>query len=360
MPYDPMTLALGSLSGTTSQAHAHYGLLPGGYSDDPDVLKKDPRHFAIPKDIRAFGEDFAQLYADLSLLAEGAGLPSSAWLAAVFAGASFHHLEDVSNQIHTVQVGSYEFFRAAWLQSKRRDLITLGGLLGRRRPLRQLGLRLVANHHLFSEDLFAKRALAAASGRAAPEEVRKAVAGMVEDDPNFAPLVQEALRASGAPGEGELARRLTDAIVELSSHEGPEVYELAFHLTAPSLHDGVGHEYQSPGDDPDAWLLPPSPQREATLARFYTLEGRGLTRAGTALRAWQRWYGSAAARAADLRPLLVRRTLALLLPYHEQAAARRAKYVPAGPSQQGIAWGYPGAFLALTVGIGLLVRRALR
>src|SRR5229473_3215603 len=61
------------------------------------------------------------------------------WLAACFAGAAFHHLEDVGNQIHTVQVGIYEFFRDAWMQSKLRDLRTLGGLLGERRSLRQIG-----------------------------------------------------------------------------------------------------------------------------------------------------------------------------------------------------------------------------
>src|SRR5712672_3387915 len=48
LPYDPATLDFGSLTGPTSQGHAHYGLVDGPLSDDPEVLKKDPAHFAIP------------------------------------------------------------------------------------------------------------------------------------------------------------------------------------------------------------------------------------------------------------------------------------------------------------------------
>src|SRR5438445_648830 len=40
IPYDPATLDFGSLTGTTSQGHAHYGLVEVPLSDDPEVLKK--------------------------------------------------------------------------------------------------------------------------------------------------------------------------------------------------------------------------------------------------------------------------------------------------------------------------------
>ena len=153
MPYDPATLDFGSLTGTTSQGHAHYGLADGPLSDDPEVLKKDPAHFAVPPTAHAYGAEFAQLYTELALLAAQSGQP---WLQLTFEGAAFHHIEDVCNQIHTVQVGIYEFFESAFLQSKLRDLRTLGGLFGRRYSLKQIGLRLISNHHLMSEDLFAK------------------------------------------------------------------------------------------------------------------------------------------------------------------------------------------------------------
>src|SRR5438270_3294771 len=133
MPYDPATLDFGSLTSTTSQGHAHYGLVEGPLSDDPEVLKKDPRRFAVPPTAHAWGAELAGIYTDLSLLAASSDLHGREWLAACFAGAAFHHIEDVANQIHTVQVGIYDFFRDAWVQSKLRDLTTLGGVLGPRR-----------------------------------------------------------------------------------------------------------------------------------------------------------------------------------------------------------------------------------
>src|SRR5438132_1681373 len=156
IPYDPATLDFGSLTGTTSQGHAHYGLVEGPLSDDPEVLKKEPWRFAVPPTAHAYGVELVQLYTDLSALAAQSRLPSAVWLQAAFAGAVFHHLEDLCNQIHTVQVGIYEFLETALLESKLRDLQTLGGLFGERHSLRQVGLRLIANHHLLSEDLFAK------------------------------------------------------------------------------------------------------------------------------------------------------------------------------------------------------------
>jgi len=75
MPYDPGTLDLGSLSGSSSQGHAHYGLIEGPLSDDPEVLKKEPRRFAIPPTAHAYGPEFAQLYTDLAALAAQSGLP---------------------------------------------------------------------------------------------------------------------------------------------------------------------------------------------------------------------------------------------------------------------------------------------
>src|SRR5205085_2293186 len=82
----------------------------GSLIGDPEVLKKDPRRFAVPPTAHAYGREFAQLYTDL------AGMAENEWLAATFAGAAFHHIEDVCNQIHTVQVGIYEFFESAFLQ----------------------------------------------------------------------------------------------------------------------------------------------------------------------------------------------------------------------------------------------------
>lgn len=341
VPYDPATLDFGSLSGTTSQGHAHYGLVTGPLSDDPEVLKKDPRRFAVPPTAHAWGAELAQLYTDLALLAEKSDLPSRRWIADTFAGAAFHHIEDVANQIHTVQVGIYDFFEAAFLQSKLREVKTLGGLLGERRTLKQIGLRLIANHHLLSEDLFAKRV---------SEGVAQAVPDVARDDAAFAKAAQAAIDRSG----GAFGAAIAQAMIDTSSLEAPEVYRLAWKITKPTLHDGLGHEYDGARDDPDQYVKNDA-GTQAALLSFYELEGRGLRRAATALRLWEAQLGKASS-GSDA----VMRSLALLLPYHEAAAARRASYEPQRAQHEGIAWGYPVAALLLLAAAALLARRLLR
>ncbi|HEY6049732.1 MAG TPA: hypothetical protein VIZ58_00680, partial [Thermoanaerobaculia bacterium] len=348
------TLDFGPLTGTTSQGHAHYGLVEGPLSDDPEVLKKDPRRFALPRTAHAYGAELAQIYTDLALLAAAFDRPGREWLAACFAGAAFHHVEDVANQIHTVQVGIYDFFRDAWMQSTLRDVATLGGLLGERRSLRQIGVRLVGNHHLFSEDLFAKRVGEAVAGAAGPAEVRAAVGALDRDDSAFS----AAARAAMDRPDHAFGRALAQATIDVSSQEGGTVYALAYRLSAETLRDGMGHQYDgAKGDDPDAYLAPPSPARDRDLARFYELQALGLRRASTALRLWE----SAFEQELRARPpsLAVERTLAIVLPYQAAAAARRAAHAPA-PERQRVAWGYPLVALALGWATALLVVRRLR
>ena len=320
LPYDPATLDLGSLSGTTSQGHAHYGLVEGPLSDDPEVLEKEPWRFAVPPTAHATGAELARIYTDLAALAAGSGLPSAAWLQAAFAGAAFHHLQDVCNQIHTVQVGIPEFLQTAYLQSRLRDLRTLGGLFGERRSLGQIGLRLIANHHLLSEDLFAKH------------------------------LGEVQLDLDGPDPEIAAAPDLARAIIDRSSREAPEVYRLAWRFSAKTLRDGVaGHEYDgAKGDDPDAYVEQ-TPQAQEAIRRFYALEARGLRRAVTALREWQRRF-----------PGPPHDPVPQLLAYHAQAAERRLAYKPAAAEHPGIAWGYPAAAAGLLGACVLIVWRGRR
>jgi len=258
-----------------------------------------------------------QLYTDLAALAAQSKLPSSVWLQGAFAGAAFHHLEDVCNQIHTVQVGIYQFFETAYLQSKLRDLKTLGGVFGERRSLKQVGLRLIANHHLLSEDLFAKH------------------------------LGELPLAIDVPDREIASAPDLVRAIIERSSREAPEVYRLAWRYSSETLRDGVyGHEYDgAKGDDPDAYVLH-TPEAEQAIRDFYAIQERGLQRAVTAVREWQRRFPG---KPHDPVPALVA--------YHDAAAQRRAAYKPETTGSPGIAWGYPGAVVTLMAGAAVLVRR---
>jgi hypothetical protein len=79
MPYDPATLDFGSLTGTTSQGHAHYGLVDGPLSDDPEVLKTEPWRFAVPPTAHAYGPEFVRLYTDLAAFAAQSKLASAPW-----------------------------------------------------------------------------------------------------------------------------------------------------------------------------------------------------------------------------------------------------------------------------------------
>jgi hypothetical protein len=290
VPYDPATLDFGSLTGTTSQGHAHYALVHEPLSDDPGVLKREPWRFAVPPTAHAYGEEFIAIYSDL------AALSPTPWLRATFEGAAFHHIEDMCNQIHTVQVGIIEFFESAWLQSKLHDVKTLGGLFGRRYSLKDVGLRLIANHHLLSEDLFARH-----------------------------------IRYT--PGE-ELG-----PILEKSSREAPEIYRLAWEYSAKALHDGIdGHEFTDK-DDPDAYV---DWSKTEAIEKFYRLEERGLRRAAAALRVFK-------PEAKD--------PTAMLLAYHARAAQRRAHYKPATGERLGIAWGYPVAAALLAAGAFAIASR---
>ena len=71
-----------------------------------------------------------------------ARLPNGQRLALTHAGAAAHHIEDVANQIHTVQVGIYEFFVDAKIESIKEELA-----LGRRPLARAPGLRLDRHRH---------------------------------------------------------------------------------------------------------------------------------------------------------------------------------------------------------------------
>jgi hypothetical protein len=356
LPDDPATLEMGGLTGTSSQGHAHYGLLPGPLSDDPDVLRTDPHRFAVPPDAHTFGADFVQIYTDLALVARGSGLRGGDFLEQTFAGAAFHHLEDLANQIHTVQVGIYEFFRAAFVQSQVRDLVTLGGLFGDRRSLRALGLRLVKNHHLLSEDLFAKRVAEAARGEQAPPGVRAAIEGIRTGDPAF----EASARAAVKRGGGAFGRAIALSLIEASCREGPEAYRLIWRLSTPAMRDGAGHEYDDAKDDPDQWLLPGGPGRAEILASFYELEARGLRRAGSALRLWERQFEAAAAGDPQaVRTEAVQRSLSFLLPYHRQKEQRRAAYAPALQGGRSIDFRW-SAGAAVLIALAVLATRGLR
>jgi hypothetical protein len=334
LPDDPATLEMGGLTGLSSQAHAHYGLPHLAFSDEPSVLKTDPRRFAIPPTVHTFGADFADSYSMLALLA--ARLPGGERLALTHAGAAAHHIEDVANQIHTVQVGIYAFFVDAKIESIKEELASVGGLVRPRPGFVSIGIDIISNHHVLAEALYAKHLMTPSDPVAAR---------------TLAPLATAAAKPTAcAPGFG---RAIAERVIDQSSYEGPKVYE-AIRNAAQRRWSHVGQHFGE-NDDPDAALRP-----GADLGGFFDLEVTGARRGLAALADW--WAGFDACKTLDddgaraLAETLVRERLDAL----DAAEGRARMYTPKPPDASRRNWWIPiGYVLALLV-VVLLVRRVRR
>jgi hypothetical protein len=340
LPDDPATLEMGGLTGLSSQAHAHYGLPRLAFSEEPAVLKNDPRRFAVPATVHTFGAAFADSYSALAALA--ARLPEGERLSLTLAGAAAHHLEDVANQIHTVQVGLYAFFVDAKIQSVKEDLLSVGGIIRPRPDMIAIGIDIITNHHLLAESLYEKHLLADG------DPVAKQTAAAAPDQE----LARAFTQIPAGCGHG-FGRALAEALIDRSSYEGPEVYR-AIRLAAQGRWSRAG-EHFGEHDDPDAALLP-----NADLTRFYALEAAGARRAVQTLEAWWTHLDAcrtldATAEAAFAEALLRDRLDAL-----DAADARHRMWTPHPPAQQARNWWVLVGYVTGLVLFILLLRRQLR
>ncbi|HBP21939.1 MAG TPA: hypothetical protein DEA08_29660, partial [Planctomycetes bacterium] len=111
VPYDPNTVSFGSLTGIASQYDAH-GAMPRGVEVKDSVWQalRDPRLFARPPRQLGSAPEFTESYTQLALIAGLWGGPGAEWLQHTFAGHALHGIEDVGNQIHTTQIGTWKFW----------------------------------------------------------------------------------------------------------------------------------------------------------------------------------------------------------------------------------------------------------
>ncbi len=339
LPDDPATLEMGGLTGLASQAHAHYGLPKVQFSDDPEVLKKEPRRFAVPPTVHTFGADFAELYTELAVLASH--LPGGDRLALVFAGAAAHHIEDVANQIHTVQVGLYDFFVDAKLESIKEELRTAGGLLRERPSFISIGVGIITNYHTLSEALYAKHVLT-------PGDPVAKLTDHEQADPAFVRDLMR-VRAGCVPGFG---RTLTQLLIERSSVEGAPVYA-AIREAADRRLSRVGQRFNE-ADDPDREI-----RSGADLSKLYELNARGVRRGEEALAAWWGRYATCVESPGvddAVGDLLIRDRLAAL----DATEARQRAFVPKLPEKQKINFWYLFGDILALVALAWLGRRLLR
>jgi len=358
LPADPAQLHMGRLSGLSSQAHAHYGLPRIEHSDDPAVLEKDPRRFSVPKDALTFAAEFAQLHTDLALAAATLDRPGARRLSLALLGQGEHYLEDLANQIHTLQA-VYPFFVSAKLESLEEDARTLGGLLGPRRGFLPIGIQIISNHHLFIEALWSGELRRAAAGDATARMGAQGLAAARSGDLAFS----STLDGLGLRRDGPFALALADALADASSREGGDVYLLARAIGRRRL-SSAGYEFED-GGDPAADLDPAADV--PSLSQFWALQVRGFGRGGSAVRRHLRLYqaaldeaGPGEAGRARLRAAALERLISRALAAREAGEARLAAWTPSPPPRSSLAWGFLDGLAAALAGAALLVRWLVR
>ena len=340
LPDDPATLEMGGRTGLSSQAHAHYGLPKLAFSDEPEVLKTDPRRFAVPPTVHTFGADFADSYSTLAVLASH--VPDGDRLALTFAGAAAHHIEDVANQIHTVQVGIYEFFVDAKIQSILEELKSLGGYLRPRRGFVAIGIDIIANHHVLAESLYAKHLLT-------PDDpVAKQLAATPPDGEFQATL--ERVPAACAPGFG---RAIAEALIDRSSYEGPLVYR-AVRQVAQRRWSRAGESFSEEADPDDA--IKPG----ADLGELYRLESIGARRAIQAMDVWWSRFSACKSATPEGDRALAESLLRDRLDALDAAEARARLWKPPAPERTQRNWKVPAGLALVVMLLALGTRRLLR
>lgn len=298
IPADPALLNMGKLGALSSQAHAHYGLPQLEFSADSDVLKSEPRRFAVatgyPKGpILTLAAEMAQLHLDLALLAILSEEPNPA-LAWLYIGHAFHYLQDVTNQIHTVQVGIFDFFVDATIAQLSMSLRTGGGYLGELRTMPSIGIDILTNHHVISETLIKKRVVDTLAGKESWEGKQLIEAPKTDDE-----ALKKAFATALAPYTdkqdrapfGELLVRST---IDASSQEAAGVYA-STRMIALSKYRKEGVLFDDKVEDPDSAILPENERDPEAYGRLFELQVKGFRRAGTAMRVWLEMFSRTAA-----------------------------------------------------------------
>jgi hypothetical protein len=345
VPFDPMTLNMGRLTGLSSQAHGHYGLNHHPKSDSPDVLKRAPWDFAVaigfPGEVETYAEANAQLFTDLALLALLGERPGWQALSALYAGSALHYVADVGNPVHTVQAGIYEIYVDATFQAWLRKAGRLFGLLGAAPTRNSIGLDILTNLHTLSEELFqyelaeALRRSASATSAAVPESMHGAVAALDRGDGALRRVLADTLaRLRSESPVPAFGAAVTAVVVNAGYEDGADVYRTIRRLAVGPLRRGrVVIDFDTIPDDQVWRLIRPrgSADVRAALDHFNEVETRGIARVTEALRWWWGQYVVTSLAPRANRPLLVdlivRRVVSQRLRYLEAAESRRRTWI---------------------------------
>ena len=300
VPFDPMTLNMGEMTGLSSQAHAHYQLAADHPSDEVAVLQNEPWNFVMaigfPGPVLTYAAWMAQMHLDVATLAEFWGhkamTSASEPIEIAWIGSGLHYVEDAAGPLHAVQVGSYALFKRAKLAYWAEAVKSCGGYCGALPSFTKIGLNYLHNHHLMAEAWLEDQVYNAIAGGPAHPEIAKAWAAMGEDDPELLAALGDKLKPYQAgptkPAPWQDGRGLATVLVEteakLASRDGAALYEAALLAGAPTLtalgtylpDDGSWHkEYLGDVNDP---------QVKAAIDTMARIQAKSLRRAATAVR----------------------------------------------------------------------------
>jgi hypothetical protein len=337
VPADPALLNMGKLGALSSQAHAHYGLAQVEFSSDAEVLKADPKRFAVaagyaPGPILTLAAEMNQIHTDLGLIAALSDSPHADSLQWQYTGNGFHYLEDVGNQIHTVQVGLYDFFFDAFLQRTWLSFKTGGGYCGELRTLASIGIDILTNHHTISEMLTEKRLVEAYEGKDSPIGKRLLTAAGAEDPVFAAALDTELAKLGSNPEKEEYGIAITRTLINTSAEEGDDVYR-ATRGIALSKWRQAGVLYDWTKEDADGAVHPPDAKNQPLYDEFWSLQERAFARASTAVRRMVQLQKKAVGEATDpaakleLRNRVLDRLIRRQLKMMAEGETRRSSYL---------------------------------
>ena len=346
VPFDPMALNWGHLTGLSSQAWAHVALNHEKHSADPAVLALNPWNFVsdfgFPTDsVESYAEANAQLYSDLSYLAMLYGGPGSDMISYLFGGNAMHYIADVGNQIHTLQAGVKDIYTDATMQYYFSRLKTVFGLFGRTQTRNSIGIDILSNLHTLSEALFETELETAirqdATGK--KDSISAAMKGVLVDLRSGNDQFRRSLEAVVVPQQRKIwqppyGSLIAGAVVDAGFEEGARIYRLTRTFAISRLRKaGVRVDFDTiPASQVWAFVRNPSSSDiRAALDTFNILQGNGLARVNVALNAWWTYYlinkQTSSARRSELADILITRLVIDRLNYLANAEARRQAYV---------------------------------
>jgi hypothetical protein len=345
VPFDPMTLNWGNLTGLSSQAAEHMGLNHEKHSSDPGVLAVTPWNFVTaigyPTDsIESYAEANAQMYTDLAYISALGGGPGSDMLSALFAGNAMHYIADVGNPIHTLQVGIKDIYSDATMQYWLGRLKTVFGLLGHTPSRNAIGLDILTNYHTLSEKLFQAelREAMRLDSAGKKDSISTAMKGALEKfrsgDPGFRRVLTAALvnsaRKEAYPPYGSL---IAAAVIDSGFEDGAVTYRLTREIAVPSLRKaGVRVDFDTVPES-RVWVFirdRNDPAIKAALDSFNIIQGRGLGRVNEALTGWWNAYQGTRLMHTDRARVIdwmIARLIVARLNYLAYADARREDYI---------------------------------